>query len=162
MIYEDLSSQNVLVHVVVHSQTTLPCNKLMQFFCCKQRMCSSVSKWVHIAEHAERHFDLKDPRTPPQSVLGAADMTRFQALPCMCLQEARTPTTTQTRRVTATTRCCGAISSRCSACRATAPSTASAAAAAPPPRPASAVSADFRAVFCVLFVSVCVRACVCV
>ncbi len=63
-VYEDLSSQSVLVHVLVHSQTTLPSNKLMQFFCCKQRMCSSVSKWVHIAEHAERHFDLKDPRIP--------------------------------------------------------------------------------------------------
>ena len=37
-------------------------NKLVQFFCCKQRMCSSVSKWVHIAEHDERHFDLKNPR----------------------------------------------------------------------------------------------------
>ncbi len=60
--YEDLSSQSVLVHVFGHSQTTLPSNKLMQFFCCKQRMYSTVSEWVHIAEHAERHFDLKDPR----------------------------------------------------------------------------------------------------
>ncbi len=57
--YEDLSSQSVLVHVLVHSQTTLLSNKLTQFFCCKQRLCSSVSKWVHIAEHAERHFDFE-------------------------------------------------------------------------------------------------------
>ncbi len=41
---------------------TLPSNHFVQFFCCKQRMCSSVSKWVHIAEHAERHFGLKHPR----------------------------------------------------------------------------------------------------
>ncbi len=50
------------LHILVHSQTTLPSNKVVQFYCCKQRMRSSVSKSVHIAEHAERHFDLKDPR----------------------------------------------------------------------------------------------------
>ncbi len=61
--YEYLSSQSVLVHVLVHLQTTLPSNKLVQFFCCKQRRWSSVSKWVHIAEYAERHVDLKDPHT---------------------------------------------------------------------------------------------------
>ena len=48
----------------LHCQATSLCNS----FVAKQRMCSSVSKWVHIAEHAERHFDLKDPRKPSHCV----------------------------------------------------------------------------------------------
>ncbi len=59
--YEDFQ---VKVSLRMFLSTRRLSNWLLQFFCCSfVLICVHfVLIWLHIAEHADRHFDLKDPR----------------------------------------------------------------------------------------------------